>query len=141
MVLEELCDAKGFEPCLGLVDCDILPLAGKRELLLARASHLREQEGPGPISGLPPEQRGPLNELREELVSEQRRLSDEIRKSEGAITELRLAKLADRLDAIDRALDAMRHGIYGICAACRSPIEVGRLRRAPDTRVCTSCSA
>jgi RNA polymerase-binding transcription factor DksA len=141
VVLEELCDAKRFEPCVGLVDCDILSLAGKRELLLARASHLREQEGPGPISGLPPKQRAAVKELRADLLSEHQRLSEELRKDEGAVTELRLAKVADRLAAIDRALEAMRQGVYGICAACRSPIEVERLRRVPDTRVCTPCAS
>jgi RNA polymerase-binding transcription factor DksA len=45
-----------------------------------------------------------------------------------------------RLDAIERALDAMAHWVYGECARCRRAIEVARLREAPDTILCTRCA-
>ncbi len=56
-------------------------------------------------------------------------LDDELR-------ELRAA----RLDALDRALDALAHGRYGECVRCRRAIEIERLQQAPDTVLCTSCA-
>jgi RNA polymerase-binding transcription factor DksA len=45
-----------------------------------------------------------------------------------------------RLDAIDRALDEMSAGGYGLCARCGAMIDVDRLRRAPDSHVCVTCA-
>ena len=36
-----------------------------------------------------------------------------------------------RLDSIDRALDAMALGNYGLCKACGAAIEIERLRLSP----------
>ena len=47
---------------------------------------------------------------------------------------------ATRLDALDRALDALAHGRFGNCVRCRGAIEVARLREAPDTAVCAACA-
>jgi RNA polymerase-binding transcription factor DksA len=46
-----------------------------------------------------------------------------------------------RLDAIDRALEAFARGDRRSCLRCRRPIEVERLREAPDARVCRACAA
>jgi RNA polymerase-binding transcription factor DksA len=53
--------------------------------------------------------------------------------------ELRALRAA-RLDALDRALDAMERGRFGGCARCGGPIEIARLEQAPDTVVCTPCA-
>jgi RNA polymerase-binding transcription factor DksA len=45
-----------------------------------------------------------------------------------------------RLDAIDRALEAMGEGPYGVCARCGTQIGLDRLRGAPDTHVCGECA-
>jgi RNA polymerase-binding transcription factor DksA len=47
---------------------------------------------------------------------------------------------AARLDALDRALDAIGRGRFGGCARCGAPIEIARLQEAPDTVVCTPCA-
>jgi RNA polymerase-binding transcription factor DksA len=44
-ILEELCEAKHLAPCVGLAECDVLSPAQKRDLLAARATQLREEEG------------------------------------------------------------------------------------------------
>jgi RNA polymerase-binding transcription factor DksA len=166
-VVEELCEAKSFTPCLGLVECDILPLSQKRELLATRATRMREEEGITPLSGVPRVRSALLGELRESLLSERERIVGENRAMEreiaslvevggrGEVTDeeeraragesIRLEDAIERLtvrrlDAIDRALDEMAWGTYGLCAACEAPIDVKRLRAVPDTRVCISCA-
>ena len=37
-VLEELCEARRLAPCVGLVECDVLSPAQKRDLLVARVT-------------------------------------------------------------------------------------------------------
>jgi RNA polymerase-binding transcription factor DksA len=54
--------------------------------------------------------------------------------------ELRALRAA-RLDALDRALDALATGRLGDCVRCGAPIDVERLRETPDTAVCTQCAA
>lgn len=171
LVLEELCDARRLSPCVGLVECDVLPASQKRELLGARATRLREEEGG--ISLLADADAGSpraleLRELREDLLEERNAIAQEnrVRAAEagGALRrnarpvspteeeelaavgvfvvqdeELRALRM-DRLDALDRALDALARHDYGVCIRCTAPIEVGRLRDAPDTRVCASCA-
>jgi RNA polymerase-binding transcription factor DksA len=53
--------------------------------------------------------------------------------------ELRTLRAA-RLDALDRALDALAAGRYGSCVRCSGAIEVDRLREVPDTAVCVRCA-
>ena len=50
VVLEELCEAKSLTRCVGLADCDILTAGQKQELLVERATRIREEEG-RPIEG------------------------------------------------------------------------------------------
>ena len=44
-VLDELCAARKLTRCVGLAECDELPPAQKRELLVARVTRLREETG------------------------------------------------------------------------------------------------
>lgn len=170
-ILEELCEAKRLTPCVGLVECDVLAPGQKRDLLVARATRLRETEGGA--SRLADARAGDprtaeLAHLRELLLDERNAIAEENRRraaeAGGAIQrnprplsrseehelagagvsvvadeELRALRIS-RLDAIDRALEALANGRYGDCARCGQPIEATRLRSAPDTVVCTKCA-
>jgi len=166
--LEELCEAKGLAPCVGVLECDVLAPRQKRELLVLRASRAPGDEDAAQLfRGKADERVRELSALREELaeeragiVDENRRLAAEwtaaldarglagpgeeaeIGKSEISLhlgEGLQSFRLA-RLDAIDRALEALRLGRYGDCARCAAPIELARLRAAPDTLVCAKCA-
>jgi RNA polymerase-binding transcription factor DksA len=168
-ILEELCQARGLARCVGLAECEVLAPAQKRELLAARATRLREQEGGwSPLADLPDPRASELRELRGELLEEREQIVAENRRrvleaaaalqrnprplgraeqpeleaagisvfQDEALRELRAA----RLDAIDRGLEALAGRSYGDCARCGRPIEVARLRIAPDTVVCMACA-
>jgi RNA polymerase-binding transcription factor DksA len=168
--IEELCEAKRLAPCVGLAECDILSPGQKRELLVARAAQLREEEGGSSVladgrAGDP--RAAELAELRDTLIAEHDAIAHENRRraaeaggalqrnprplgraDEGDLRgagisivlddELRALRAA-RLDALDRAIDAIERGGYGGCVRCGAPIEVARLRETPDTPVCTRC--
>ncbi len=167
-ILEELCEAKRLARCVGLAECDVLSPAQKRDLLTARATRLRQEEGgESPVADTVNPRATELRELRSELVEEQAQIVAENRRrgaeSAGAVLrnprplrsseeweahgagvsvfldeELRELQTA-RLDAIERALDAMARGVYGNCARCRHGIDVARLRETPDTVLCSGC--
>jgi RNA polymerase-binding transcription factor DksA len=168
-ILEELCEARGLARCVGLAECEILAPAQKRELLAARATRLREEEGgSSPLADLPDPRAAELRELRRDLLDERQQIVEQNRRrifeGAGALqrnprpltatqeSELALAGVSvfddedlrelqsARLDAIDRGLDALARGRWGECARCRRPIEVARLRTAPDTVLCTACA-
>jgi RNA polymerase-binding transcription factor DksA len=168
-VLDELCEAKGLAPCWGLADCDVLSPAQKRELLVARATRLREQEGgASPLADAGEPRARELAELRDLLLDERNEIAQENRRrateAGGALLrnprpiakseerELRGAGISvfldddlrelrtARLDALDRALDALARGRLGDCARCGAPIEIARLHVAPDTTVCGRCA-
>jgi DnaK suppressor protein len=50
-----------------------------------------------------------------------------------------LENARDLLDNVDRALDKMAKGTYGICESCGKPIEAARLRALPYATLCISC--
>jgi RNA polymerase-binding transcription factor DksA len=170
-ILEELCEAKHLARCVGLAECDVLAPGQKRELLTARATQLREEEGGS--SALADARAGDpraaeFAELRDTLLAERNAIAHENRRraaeaggalqrnphplgraEEGDLRsagisvvlddELRALRAA-RLDALDRALDAIGRGRYGGCARCGAPIEIGRLREAPDAVLCAPCA-
>ena len=41
---------------------------------------------------------------------------------------------------VERALQRMDAGAYGMCRACNQPISAGRLQAIPYTRYCVDCS-
>jgi len=43
------------------------------------------------------------------------------------------------LDRIDRALEKLENGTYGICDSCGNRIDAGRLKAAPDAGLCIDC--
>jgi len=168
-ILDELCEAMRLMRCVGLGECDVLSDAQKRELLATRVTRMRAQEGGWTGLGDVPQPRAAeLQDLWEDLFEERNRIVEENRRriaeaaaaldtkdpaspsdvAEGfpaagislrideSLRELRAA----RLDAIDRALEALAAGDPATCARCAGAIEVARLRLAPDTRVCASCA-
>jgi RNA polymerase-binding transcription factor DksA len=160
LVLEELCEAKQLARCIGLAECDVLTAGQKRELLLTRATRIRREEGESPLAGAPDPRAAELAGLRRdllhdrdvivaanaELTAEIRELleSGEGREQPGFESQLRFREALDRLmvrrlDAIDRALDALRAGRHK-CDSCGAPIDVDRLRTVLDTNVCRSCA-
>jgi RNA polymerase-binding transcription factor DksA len=168
-ILEELCEAKRLAPCVGLAECDVLSAGQKRDLLTTRATQLRREEGgTSRLADAEDPRAAELAELRSALLDERNEIADENRRraaeASGALQrnprplshteehELRAAGLSvvydddlralrtARLDAIDRALDALARGRFGDCARCGESIETSRLREAPDTHVCGSCA-
>jgi RNA polymerase-binding transcription factor DksA len=168
-ILEELCDAKRLAPCVGLAECDVLSAGQKRDLLTARATDLRREEGGrSRLADAENPRAAELAELRDTLETERAAIVEENRRraaeSGGALRrnprplspteehELGAAGFTvvydddlrglrtGRLDAIDRALDAMARGRFGDCARCGEAIEISRLRESPDTRVCGDCA-
>jgi RNA polymerase-binding transcription factor len=168
IVVEELCEAKRLTPCVGLAECDILTAGQKQELLVERATRIREQKGrPTELSGVSKERAEEIDRLRQELVrdwdaivEENIRLEAEIAGAEdrellaGAdqAGDLEAAGLSlqrdpawsalriERLDELDRALAAMEDRAYGTCALCGGEIPIERLRLYAETRVCTTCA-
>ena len=169
VVLDELCDARGLARCVGLVECDLLSPAQKRELLAARVTRIRDEEGGDTALGdLGGERGSEILELardllaeRDAIVAENRRLlaeeaaaedqlgrtasrSEESELSVGGISvrwDEEVQRLrASRLDAIDRALENMSGRRYGVCSRCQGLIAVSRLRSTPDSRVCEACA-
>jgi RNA polymerase-binding transcription factor DksA len=167
VALDELCEAKGLEPCMGLVECDVLAPSQRRTLLVARATWLRAEEGgPTPLAGGAREANRFVTDLRRELLAERARIVEANRRIEAEMALLQdverdenadpadrgdahaqlrfddtLETLAvRRLDAIDRALDAIERGAFGICIDCERPIEHDRLRALPDAARCIECA-
>jgi RNA polymerase-binding transcription factor DksA len=168
-ILEELCEAKRLAPCVGLSECDVLAPGQKRDLLAARATRLRREEGGfSRVADVADPRARELEELRAALLEERNAIAEENRRraaeAGGALLrnprplgraeerELRAAGLSvvgdldlrelrtARLDAIDRALDAIAREGFGDCARCRKPIGISRLRESPDSAVCASCA-
>jgi RNA polymerase-binding transcription factor DksA len=167
-ILEELCEAKRLARCVGLAECDILSPAQKRALLVARATRLREEEpAPAWLAAPATPRDAELAALRADLEEEYQAMIEENRSRKGEAggalqrnprpfpshheadlavvgasvildDELRELRMA-RLDALERAIEAIDRGRYGNCARCRGPIEIDRLREAPGAVVCTPC--
>lgn len=167
IALDELCEAKQLSPCMGLLDCDVLAPSQKRTLLVSRATQLRAQDGgPSELAGGSRPGDALLAEIRGGLVAERARIvtanerietevasllevsrdgnADEIDRGDAAAAlrfDDALERLSvRRLDAIDRALDAMEHGTFGECRECGVEIEPDRLRAVPDALLCIGCA-
>lgn len=55
------------------------------------------------------------------------------------IEALRNFKQSVEIPEIQRAIDRIHDGTYGICQGCQNDIPVGRLKVRPETRFCVSC--
>ena len=66
---------------------------------------------------------------------ENARLRNQTREVDAALTNLDMADIA----RIDRALEAMDEGSYGVCARCGCDIPFERLKVEPMTQHCVKC--
>jgi DnaK suppressor protein len=49
------------------------------------------------------------------------------------------SRLEARLERVDRALEKIDDGTYGVCDVCGQDIDPRRLRAAPESSTCVSC--
>lgn len=111
-------------------------LKDAREKLLARRQELEEQKAEL--------ERTSLGVSQTELTGEGA-FDDEYADSGTATFErerdLSLAEnLRDLLEKVDRALERVDEGTYGMCESCGKPIEAARLRALPYANLCISCA-
>ncbi len=74
--------------------------------------------------------------------------ADDEHDPEGATIAFERAQVAalrdqahQRLRALDRALELLRNGAYGVCEACGEPIAAERLAARPAASTCIDCAA
>jgi RNA polymerase-binding transcription factor DksA len=60
---------------------------------------------------------------------------------ERAQVDALLASARARRDDLERALERLEAGSYGICERCGSPIGAERLAARPDASLCIACAA
>jgi DnaK suppressor protein len=53
--------------------------------------------------------------------------------------EAEIRRIADRRQQMERALDRVAAGTYGVCESCARPIPAERLRLMPETTTCVAC--
>jgi DnaK suppressor protein len=71
-----------------------------------------------------------------------KRIGDGTSEAISRITEVGVGEtLETRLAKVDRALEKIDEGTYGICDACGQPIAPGRLKVAPESALCVECAA
>jgi sigma-B regulation protein RsbU (phosphoserine phosphatase) len=73
-----------------------------------------------------------LSLLREQLLVRREKL-------EAATLKSQAVNLVQLLDEVDRALERMDTGSFGICEVCNGTVESGRLLADPLARVCLDC--
>lgn len=67
-------------------------------------------------------------------------MEEESDESEEMGTYFSIKKLQDtRLEAINRALEKIRNGTYGLCEQCGKPIEQEILDIDPESALCKNC--
>src|SRR5579864_9439709 len=73
-----------------------------------------------------------LNLLRDQLLIRRQKL-------EGAAAKSQTANLVLLLEEVDKALERVEAGSYGVCEECHGTVEAGRLIADPLTRFCLDC--
>ena len=73
-----------------------------------------------------------LSLLRDQLVIRRQKL-------EAAATKVQTANLVQLLEEVDKALERVDGGSYGICEHCHDSVEPGRLLSDPLARFCLDC--
>ncbi len=73
-----------------------------------------------------------LHLLRDQLVLRREKLASAVAKSQ-------TANLVQLLEQVDKALERVDNGVYGICEHCLGTVEASRLLADPLTRVCLDC--
>ena len=112
-----------------------------------------------------------LGELRKQLVAEQERLTELIAEHEQELEEARLTETAadrspdpgnaeagsmkfeyekelsierntiDLLHKVERAIERVDAGTYGVCESCGSEIPIARLEVLPYATMCVTCAS
>src|SRR5262249_20144477 len=70
--------------------------------------------------------------LRAQLVVRRKKL-------EPAVAKNQTANLLQLLEQVDRALERVEHGSYGVCETCEGAVEAERLFADPLTQLCLDC--
>lgn len=73
-----------------------------------------------------------LHLLRDQLVVRRQKL-------ETAVARAQTANLLQLLEQVDRALERVDHGTYGVCEDCKGTVEAERLFADPLTQLCLDC--
>ncbi|HKV93713.1 MAG TPA: SpoIIE family protein phosphatase [Candidatus Angelobacter sp.] len=73
-----------------------------------------------------------LHLLRDQLVVRRQKL-------EAAAARTQTANLLQLLEQVDRALERVDHGTYGVCEDCKGTVEAERLFADPLTQLCLDC--
>ena len=107
-------------------------LEALEQQLLARRAHLQEQMVQNKAN-LEPAQYTAGSASQDDNA----RLSNLTREVDTRLTSFDL----DELDRIDRALDRVADGSYGLCDDCGQPIPFMRLRAEPMTQHCVPCKS
>lgn len=102
-----------------------------KQLLLARRRELQAEMAQNLANMAPAEPSGSVSQ------DESARLKNQTREVDSALTSLDAADLA----RIDRALEAMDEGSYGLCDECGCNIPFERLKVEPMTQHCVACKS
>ena len=73
-----------------------------------------------------------LHLLRDQLIVRRQKL-------EAATAKAQTANLLQLLEQVDRALERVDHGSYGVCEVCQGTVEPERLFADPLTQLCLDC--
>lgn len=114
-------------PPLGAAQLDEL-----KQQLLARRQELKGEMAQN-LANLAPAERNAGSASQDESA----RLKNQTREVDAALTTLD----ADELARIDRALEAMAAGDYGLCDECGCQIPFERLKIEPMTQHCVACKS
>ena len=52
-----------------------------------------------------------------------------------------IQNLGGKTEALERALEAMDKGLYGLCERCGQPIDPARLEVLPEATLCIACQS
>lgn len=102
-----------------------------KDMLLTRRKALKGEMAQNLANLAPAELSGSVSQ------DESARLKNQTREVDAALTSLDAADLA----RIDRALEAMDEGTYGLCDECGCHIPFERLKIEPMTQHCVDCKS
>ncbi|HEX5433917.1 MAG TPA: SpoIIE family protein phosphatase [Candidatus Angelobacter sp.] len=82
-----------------------------------------------------------LQFLRDQLLLRRHKLqsANHSHTASGELVQAETANLIQLLEQVDKALDRLELGRYGICEVCQGEVETERLLADPLTRVCLEC--
>ena len=69
--------------------------------------------------------------------TDRNRIKEELR--QGDVSGYIMHKQTNVLPQLEKALDRLQNGTYGICSKCHAPIEKERLELVPGADICMRC--